>query len=105
LIHSTRWPKVANIENKRIALIGSGATAVQCTQEIAKVASKLTVYIRTASILLPMFQRPLSDFEQRVNKSTNRSMFAYCRQSKSGLGYDPEPGSVSGLSDQEREDL
>ncbi|KIW30530.1 uncharacterized protein PV07_06269 [Cladophialophora immunda] len=105
LIHSTRWPKVANIENKRVAIIGSGATAVQCTQEIAKVASKLTVYIRTASISLPMFQRPLTEFEQRVNKSTYRSMFAYCRQSKSGLGYDPQPGSVFELSDQEREEL
>ncbi|OAL34953.1 hypothetical protein AYO20_05668 [Fonsecaea nubica] len=105
LIHSTRWPKVANTKNTRVAIIGSGATAVQCTQEIAKEAQHLTVYIRTASISLPMFQRPLSEFEQRVNKSTYGHVFAYCRQSKSGLGYDPRPGSVFDLNDQEREEL
>lgn len=105
LIHSTRWPAVANTKNKRVAIVGSGATAIQCTQEIAKEAERLTVYIRTASISLPMFQRPLSEFEQRVNKSSYRAMFAYCRKSKSGLGYDSQSGSVFELSDQEREEL
>jgi cation diffusion facilitator CzcD-associated flavoprotein CzcO len=105
LIHSTRWPAVANTKNKRVAVIGSGATAIQCTQEIAKEADHLTVYIRTPSISLPMFQRPLSEFEQRVNKATYRRMFANCRESKSGLGYDPQIGSVYDLNDQEREEL
>ncbi|KAH8703864.1 cyclopentanone monooxygenase [Talaromyces proteolyticus] len=105
VIHSTRWPNIANTENKRVAIVGSGATAVQCTQEIAKVAHYLTVYIRTPSISLPMFQRSLSEFEQRVNKSTYNRMFAYCRKSKSGLGYDSRPGSVFELNDQEREEL
>ncbi|KIW73680.1 hypothetical protein PV04_01778 [Phialophora macrospora] len=86
LIHSTRWPEVANTKDARVAIVGSSATAVQCTQEIAKEARHLTVYIRTASISLPMFQRPLSEFEQRVSKSMYRHMFAYCRQTKSGLG-------------------
>ncbi|TVY28688.1 Baeyer-Villiger monooxygenase [Lachnellula hyalina] len=105
LIHSTRWPAVANTKNTRVAVVGSGATAVQCTQEIAKEASHLTVYIRTASISLPMFQRSMSELEQRVAKSTYRSMFSYCRNSKSGLGYDTQPGSVYDLNDQEREEL
>jgi len=105
IIHSTRWPTVANTANKRVAIIGSGATAVQCTQEIAKKAHHLTVYIRTASISLPMFQRPLGDLEQRVNKSTYIRMFAHCRKTKSGLGYDSQPGSVFDLNDQEREEL
>ncbi|TVY36538.1 Baeyer-Villiger monooxygenase [Lachnellula subtilissima] len=105
LIHSTRWPAIANTKNTRVAVVGSGATAVQCTQEIAKEASHLTVYIRTASISLPMFQRSMSELEQRVAKSTYRSMFAYCRNSKSGLGYDTQPGSVYDLNDQEREEL
>lgn len=105
LIHSTRWPTVANTRNQRVAIIGSGATAVQCTQEIAKEAQHLTVYIRTASISLPMFQRPLSEFEQRINKSTYKRMFAHCRKSTAGLGYDPQPGSVLEISDQEREEL
>jgi cation diffusion facilitator CzcD-associated flavoprotein CzcO len=105
LIHSTRWPTVANTKGKRVAIIGSGATAIQCTQELSKDARDLTVYIRTVSISLPMFQRPLGDLEQRINKSTYRKMFADCRKTKSGLGYDPQPGSVFELNDEKREDL
>lgn len=105
LIHSTRWPEASNTSGKRVAIVGSGATAIQCTQEIAKVAQHLTVYIRTASISLPMFQRPLGDLEQRVNKSTYQRTFNYCRKTKSGLGYDQRAGSVFDLNDQEREEL
>lgn len=105
LIHSTRWPAIANTNDKRVAIVGSGATAVQCTQEIAKVASHSTVYIRTASISLPMFQRYFSELEERVNKSTYRRTFAYCRKTKSGLGYDTQTGSVFDLTDEEREEL
>lgn len=105
MIHSTHWPAVANTKNARVAIVGSGATAVQCTQEIAKEARHLTVYIRTTSISLPMFQRSWDEFEQRVNKATYRGMFAHCRKTKSGLGYDVQSGSVFELNDQEREDL
>ncbi|KAJ4214458.1 hypothetical protein NW759_010474 [Fusarium solani] len=105
LIHSTRWPAIANTKAKRVAIIGAGATALQCTQEIAKEAQHLTVYIRTASISLPMVQRPLTELEQQIDKSTYRRMFEYCRSTKSGLGYDIRPGSVFDLSDNEREEL
>lgn len=105
IIHSTRWPSAANTTDKRVAIVGSGATAIQCTQEIAKKAHHLTVYIRTASISLPMFQRPLSEFEQRVNKSFYRRMFTQCRKTKSGLGYDLQPGCVFELNDEDREEL
>lgn len=105
LIHSTRWPTVADTKGKRVAIVGSGATAVQCTQEIAKVAEHLTVYIRTASISLPMFQRPLGDLEQRVNKASYQRMFRYLRETKSGLGYDVQEGSVFSLTNEQREEL
>lgn len=105
LIHSTRWPEVAETKDKRVAIIGSGATAVQCTQEISKEASHLTVYIRTASISLPMFQRHLTEMEQRVAKSTYKRMFSSCRHTGSGLGYDMQKGSIFDISDEEREEL
>lgn len=103
LIHSARYPCSPNVKNKRVAIVGSGATAVQCTQEIAKEASHLTVFIRTASISLPMYQRNLTEFEQRINKSMYRTMFSHCRQTRSGLGYDTQSGSVYELTDAERE--
>lgn len=105
LIHSTRYPSNANTKGTRVAVVGAGATAVQCTQEIAKQAEHLTVYIRTASISLPMVQRDLTEIEQRINKSTYRGLFAHCRKTKSGLGYDMQNGSVYDLTEDEREEL
>ncbi|KAF2484915.1 cyclopentanone monooxygenase [Neohortaea acidophila] len=105
LVHSCRYPANPNTKGTRVAVIGAGATGVQCTQEIAKEASQLTVYIRTASISLPMFQRPLTEFEQRTNKSMYAGLFARCKQTKSGLGYDQPAGSVFDLNDEEREEL
>lgn len=105
LIHSTRYPHNAKMKGKRVAIIGSGATAVQCTQEIAKEADHLTVYIRTACISLPMVQRDLTEIEQRVNKSMYRGLFAHCRATKSGLGYDQQGGSMFDLTEEEREEL
>lgn len=104
LVHSTRWDPSLDAKDKNVAIIGSGATAIQCTQELAKQAKNLTVYIRTVSISLPMFQRPLSEFEQRVQKSVYGGLFTISRNSFSGLGYDPQPGSVTELSDEEREE-
>ena len=105
LIHSTRYPANANTTNTRVAIIGSGATAVQCTQEIAKTAAQLTVFIRTASISLPMVQRNLTPLEQEVNKSMYRALFAHCRLTKSGLGYDTQEGSIYDISEEQREEL
>lgn len=52
-----------------------------------------------------MFQRPLSEFEQRVNKSAYRHLFEYCRKTKFGLGYDAISGSVFDVDDQQREEI
>uniref|UniRef100_A0A0B7KBI8 FAD/NAD(P)-binding domain-containing protein n=1 Tax=Bionectria ochroleuca TaxID=29856 RepID=A0A0B7KBI8_BIOOC len=107
LIHSTDWPADAdaNIDGKKVAVIGSGATAIQCCQEISKRAEHMTTYIRTASISLPMVQRPLGELEQRIDKATYQRMFDYCRQTAAGLGYDRKFGSVFELSDAEREEF
>lgn len=108
LIHPTRWPDATAekiTKNKCVAIIGSGATGVQCTQEIAKQAKNLTVYIRTANISLPMVQRDLTEIEQRINKAAHQSMFKHCRGTGSGLGYDTQPGSVFALTGDERVQL
>lgn len=64
LHHSAFWPKDLDTSGKRIVIIGSGATGVQCVQEMAKTASHLTVYIRTVSLAPPMGQRKLTKEEQ-----------------------------------------
>lgn len=67
-IHTSRWPQQGyNMDNKRVAVIGTGATGVQAIQEVAKKASHLTVFQRTANTALPM-QNP------RQTAATNKVM-------------------------------
>ena len=47
VIHTTRWDDDVDLEGKRIAIIGTGATAVQLIPELAKQPADLTVYQRT----------------------------------------------------------
>ena len=47
--HSGFWPSTLSTKDKKVALIGAGATAVQITQEIAKDAKELTILMRRPS--------------------------------------------------------
>lgn len=47
VIHTARWPEDMDLPGKRVAVIGTGATAVQLVPEIARQAKQLDVYQRT----------------------------------------------------------
>lgn len=47
VMHSARWQHDVPLDGRRIAVIGSAASAVQFVPEIAQVASELTVFQRT----------------------------------------------------------
>ncbi|MFO0568906.1 MAG: NAD(P)/FAD-dependent oxidoreductase [Polyangiaceae bacterium] len=51
--HSARWDHAADLRQKNVAVIGSGASAIQIVPELAKVAKKLSVFQRTAPYVLP----------------------------------------------------
>jgi 4-hydroxyacetophenone monooxygenase len=52
-VHSAQWRDDIDLTGKRVAVIGTGATAVQLVPELAKVASKLLVFQRSPIWLLP----------------------------------------------------
>lgn len=49
------------MKNKRIAVIGTGASGVQTIQESGRDAKQLTVYQRTPNYALPMNQKPIEE--------------------------------------------
>lgn len=55
--HSARWDHEAELAGKDIAVIGTGASAVQFVPEIAKRARSVTVYQRTANWMMPRRNR------------------------------------------------
>lgn len=52
--HTGKWPKSGvDLKNKRVGVIGTGSSGVQLIPEVAKEASHLTVFQRTAQYVLP----------------------------------------------------
>jgi cation diffusion facilitator CzcD-associated flavoprotein CzcO len=63
--HSARWNHSVDVEGKRVALIGTGASSVQITPAIAPTASHLTVYQRTPAWVLPRGDYRFTDGQRR----------------------------------------
>ncbi|KAJ5637486.1 hypothetical protein N7490_007365 [Penicillium lividum] len=66
MMHSARWDWTYDLKNKRIAIIGNGATAAQIIPEIAPEASHLTVFQRTPNWVIPRGDAPVSAFQQAL---------------------------------------
>ena len=62
--HSARWDHAVDLSGKRVAVIGTGASAVQFIPRVAEVAGDLTVFQRTPPWLLPV-----ETYEQDVPSS------------------------------------
>ncbi|TKA75336.1 hypothetical protein B0A55_05556 [Friedmanniomyces simplex] len=65
-MHSARWDWSYDLQDKKVALIGNGCTAVQILPEIAKVAKKVTVFQRTPNWVVPRLDQPVSPFMRNV---------------------------------------
>jgi cation diffusion facilitator CzcD-associated flavoprotein CzcO len=56
--HSARWDHDVDLAGRRVAVIGTGASAIQFVPEIAKTAARVDVYQRTPPYILPKPERP-----------------------------------------------
>ena len=67
--HTAKWPhEPVDFTGKRVGVIGTGSSAVQCIPIIARQARHLTVFQRTPNFSIPAWQAPLSDAEDRRTK-------------------------------------
>ncbi|HET8758821.1 MAG TPA: NAD(P)/FAD-dependent oxidoreductase [Solirubrobacteraceae bacterium] len=67
--HSARWNHDYDLAGKRVASIGTGASAIQYVPEIAKQVARLHVFQRTAPWVMPHSNRPITDAERRVYRA------------------------------------
>ncbi len=67
--HTSRWNYNVDLTNKRVGVIGTGATAVQVVPEIAKVVNELYVFQRTPSSIDVRDQRETTQEEIEQWKS------------------------------------
>ena len=62
--HSAKWDHRYNLRGKRVAVIGSGASAVQLIPPVAEQADQLFVFQRSPNWLMPKDDRPFTDAEK-----------------------------------------
>ncbi|AQA03853.1 monooxygenase [Mycobacterium sp. MS1601] len=66
VVHTTDWDNAYDPAGDRIAVIGTGATAVQLIPELAKTAADLTVYQRTPIWVAPKLDFAISERTKRL---------------------------------------
>ena len=57
IFHSARWDHDAQLDGKRVAVIGTGASAIQIVPELAETVAHMDVYQRTAPWVMPRHDR------------------------------------------------
>jgi cation diffusion facilitator CzcD-associated flavoprotein CzcO len=95
--HSARWDHGAGLAGRRVAVIGTGASAVQFVPEIAKAAGHVDVYQRSAPYVLPKADRPYRGIERAlfdhlpvVRKADRLRIFLYGELLTSGFVLSPK---------------
>ena len=66
VFHTARWNHDHDLTGRRVAVIGTGASAIQAVPAIQPVVGHMSVFQRTAPWVLPHRDRPISDFERRM---------------------------------------
>ena len=101
--HTGLWPQEGvDLRDKRIAIIGTGASGVQVAQEAAKSASQLTIFQRTPVQALPMRQFDLSDEDNERIKLHLEERFSRRGTTFAGFEWDFIPKSALEVSEEER---
>jgi len=69
VFHSARWKHDHDLTGRRVAVIGTGASAVQFVPHVAAAAERLYVFQRTAPWVLPRPDRPISRPERLLYRT------------------------------------
>ncbi|HEV2427557.1 MAG TPA: NAD(P)/FAD-dependent oxidoreductase [Acidimicrobiales bacterium] len=95
-LHTAAWDESVDLAGKRVAVIGTGSSAIQAVPEIAKDAAALTVLQRTAPWVLPHGGHPIGARARRLfgalplAERLNR-LYQYARLERLVLGFVKDP--------------
>ncbi|WP_462413570.1 flavin-containing monooxygenase [Neobacillus sp. Marseille-QA0830] len=80
--HSATWPKDFDPKSKRVAVVGTGASAIQFIPEIQPDVAYMHVFQRTPAWVIPRMDGPISESKQKLysrfpllQKSTRLKIF------------------------------
>ncbi len=96
------WPKEpVSFNNKRVAVIGTGATAVQAIPLIAQTAAEVTVFQRTPNYVLPARNAPLSDHDRERYRKNYDAIWARTREQAFAFDFNDAGRNLGDVSPEE----
>jgi cation diffusion facilitator CzcD-associated flavoprotein CzcO len=102
--HTHYWPKEpVDFAGKRVAVIGTGATAIQAITEIAKTVGHLTVFQRTPNWAAPLHNGRIGQDEMREIRASYPEIFARCNNTPGCFIHAPDPRATHEVTPEERE--
>jgi cation diffusion facilitator CzcD-associated flavoprotein CzcO len=85
VLRTSRWPREkVDFAGKRVAVIGTGSSGVQCIPVIAQEAGTVVVFQRSAAFTRPANNRPLAEGELAELKASYADIRAQQRAAPSG---------------------
>ena len=64
--HSSRWDHDAELDGKRVGVVGTGASAIQVVPHLAEAVGQLVVFQRSAAYVVPRQDRAYTDADKRL---------------------------------------
>ncbi|KAF2029357.1 FAD/NAD(P)-binding domain-containing protein [Setomelanomma holmii] len=103
--HTALWSDYIDLRDKRIAVIGTGASGVQVVQETAPIAKKLTLFQRTPNMALQMGQSVRDDEWNKISKQRYLEEVKKMETTYAGFLYDFDPRKTFDVTECERNAL
>jgi cation diffusion facilitator CzcD-associated flavoprotein CzcO len=106
--HTSRWPKdfvmSRDFANKRIGVIGTGATGIQTITAVSKEPSvqSLHVFQRTANWSAPLRNTAISAQKMAQYRTNYDSIFKRCAETPACFLHQADPRKSSEVTDEER---
>jgi cation diffusion facilitator CzcD-associated flavoprotein CzcO len=69
VFHSARWDHAHALDGRSVAVIGTGASAIQFVPEIQPKVKRLSLFQRTPAWVVPRFEHKLGPFAQSIYRS------------------------------------
>ncbi len=101
--HTYYWPQEpVELAGKKVAVIGTGATAIQVIGEIADKVGELTVFQRRPNWSCPLNNSQISKEEMADIRRRYDEIFAACARSPGGFEHEPDRRGFYEVSREER---
>ena len=107
VFHSARWNREIDLAGKKVAVVGTGASAIQIVPAIAPKVGRLLVFQRTPAWIVPRDDRPRTEAERsryRKHPWTQRlsRLATYARFESRAIGFTKAPNLLRFMEKQVR---